>query len=218
MFRYFSATLLLLSASLNHFAWVRPLLSVLCCLDFSSFLFLFRLVFFLLSWFLRVCEFHRDATRHSLGFMFFIIISFVNFCIAFIPLTLTLCASSLFSYPFVWSVFAPLWWLLFAHSFRLNFYFSNVSLVISLIYITWMRRSRTRTPFIEKYNANAIFVLLVTTGKVFDLISCLDCFVALLCFASTFFFSSSPSFPSFRCCEFFYMRFVFLNNAISMIR
>lgn len=32
--------------------------------------------------FLWLYEFHRDATRHNLRFMFFIIISFVNFCIA----------------------------------------------------------------------------------------------------------------------------------------
>lgn len=47
MFRHFSPTLLLLSASLNHIAWVRPSLSELCCLDFSSFLFLFRLNFYI---------------------------------------------------------------------------------------------------------------------------------------------------------------------------
>lgn len=80
--------------------------------------------------FLWLYEFHRDATRHNLRFMFFIIISFVNFCIAHsLSLSRPLCVALLASSSSFISI-------------------SRTYLFISLIYITWMRTRRARTPFI----------------------------------------------------------------------
>lgn len=101
------------------------------------------------------CEFHRDATRHNLRFMLFIIISFVNFCIAVMLPAAPVCIVSI-------SIF------------------HNESLYQFNLYPMDAEKRGTHTIYL-KYLKLGYFVLFLSTStwKVFDLISCFDCFVFL---------------------------------------
>lgn len=155
--------MLLLSAS-SYIQAKRPMVSSF----YSNFLLLFLPLVSLQNVYMclfLVCEFHRDATRHMLRFMFFIIISFVNFCI------LALCALC---------------------SSSTSISISRPYLFISIIYMIWMQRNWEHARYLSQVSKAWFWLYtmqLATSLQLERYSTWFYVLIALFCF-STFLFVS----------------------------